>query len=555
VDLGGIMEEPPAGFFSMSRRRKTDSSFKPTPVQAMILHAVESDMDWKHVETLIDVAWSAKSFDASATWDVYGNSMAAAIASAKGGSGHLKHVPTTLLDRILALDPKNLERTNNDGSTAVDLYLDAAAERDSYAYTVLDWWIEHAPRKAFFEWTPRDSYGDIKPFDPAGNHLVKAVLGHEANDSNRHQKETVLPLLFSLGISPNQRDSQGELAFSGMHNPIQWEAFVAAGGDGALVVGGKDDNEDGSHKKRLWNDLVDRRYGEMEKVVRDWAAKHASGDINAKNIADYWELLKDKSKFSVSPGDIIGYLRRHDDFLTLRDADGRNCLTYAIQMHASSWKTLEQKRFSGMLQDVDNNGNTLWYYALLNGKRCTTETVSFLKKNKVPCEVGEDGRGLIAKVLLDPAPGFSSWERLASGPEVGKKIGAALDSEALWAVPADKSAELFEKIFNYASNTNRSLTAEALLELGNAHAHALQDPYVLGAVAALNLKSYKGDKDLARECIDRGGLFALSEEDLEAFKSSISDVALLQSLEATMQRLALRKNADSVERTRSGPRL
>ena len=538
----------------MARRRQTDSSFEPTPVQAMILQAVEKEVDWDHISTLVEMASKAQAFDASVKWDSEGNAMVAAIGAARRGS-YNRHVPPALIEQILKLDPGNLERPNNAGYTAVDLYLDNAAERSSYALDNLGWWIKNAPKQAFLNWAPRSNYGEVEKSDPTGNHLVDMVLSHEMSDDRRNQTNTALPVLFELGISPNLRGRKGEVAFSGMHNAIQWEAFLAAGGNGSLIMGGEKDEENDDHKKTLWNYLVDRRRGEMEQVVRQWAADHASGDISAKDIADYWKLLQDKSKYSVGPGDIIGYLRKHEDFLTLRDEQGRNCLTYGIQMHASSWKTLDQKRFAGMLKDVDNEGNSLWYYALLNGKRCTGETASFLKKNNVPCEVGDDGRGLIARLLLAPAPHFSSWERIAVGQETGKKIAGAIKGEALWAAPDKDGPELFKKIFDYATSSNRSDNAEALLQMANAHVHEIQNIHLLGAVAVLNLKSRNGDIEIARECIDRGGVFPLPQKELEAFLETISDAPLLASLEATRQRATLKKEANQVEQTRSSPRL
>lgn len=518
----------------MNSRRKLYPDFLATPAQSLLLEAAEKEVSWHNISTLIDISKSAGVLDLTMNWDKKGNAFLGAIMNARSFCrSYDKIIPDDFLDQVKALDVQTALRKNQDDRTPLDLCLDNIKEKQYRLSGTLDWWIDNVPRQHFFEWKPRDRYGDIEPAYMDGRHLVDLVFQHERHED---KQETALGQMFALGVSPDLR-VDGTLIYNRMDTIAQWKAFIEAGGDPHAPTKKGDD-------KPLWQDLVDTGSGAFEAHIRSWARDNAGNEIQEKEINEYWSLLHKKADGYVLAADVSSILTDHPDFLTLRDPEGRNCAMYGISMHASAWRVLDQKRFSGILREVDHEGLSLWHYALFKSSNCTKDTVKLLHKNKVPCNLDKNGCGLVASIFTHPrTTNQSDWTIFKMDTDAAKLLGEKflskdLGSDALWEITDEAAPIVFERILQ-STQSSRDETSNALREMINIHIDHINHPLLLGAAALLNLMTYKGDLDIAKKAIDKGGLLPIPDDLMMQLRSDHRKSHVFEALDAYTQKKEL----------------
>lgn len=514
----------------IQRQRSAYIDFTPTPAQELILEAVKKGVSWQNISTLIDISHTAGALDLTIPWDRDGNAFLAAILNEREHSKYGTGIPDYFLNQVKAIDPEVCVRPNLKGRTPVDRHLDLLAAKQYQIKDAMSWWIENVPAAHLLNWQPQDRYGDTEKPSPDGAHLVNLVFLCEKDNYNNSPSE--LRQLFKLGISPALRDEDGDLIYDRIRSLSQWEAFIEAGGDPMQPVSG-------ASSEPLWQRLIDANYDSFEQYLRDWAREHAGGEIKSKEIEEYWDNLE-KKMLSYNPSNIAPILTAHPDFLTLRDDKGRNCAMYGITMHTSAWRTLEQKRFSSMIKEVDHDGLGLWHYALLDGGKCGEDTIKFLSKH-VPCAVAKNGCGLIPNALLYQHSKLQySFQRAAIGREAGALLGKNflanhLGTDALWAISDEAAPAVFDMIIK-SMESGAPKGKESLLEIINPHIDGITNPLLLGAAAALNMEVYKGDLGIAQKAIERGGILPIPDDLMTNLRSDPDHAGIFEVLDKTLDR-------------------
>jgi hypothetical protein len=538
-------------------RTARNTNFTATPIQSLVLAAVDKNLDWVHVETLLEQLEKAGSLDASAVWDDRGNGLLGALLAMYRTQSE-KTPPQSVLSQCLRLDPSALTRQNLAGDTALDLFLDHYAQRESAAARQLPWIIEHADKEALLRWTPMDNHTMRHRFVSPGVGLLH-ILFHVEHYAYSASDNTQLDLVLGLGISPNQRDAKNIMEASGISSAAQWEVFLQSGGDPRLTF--PDDHhhhhETPAPKTTLWEYLVNYRSGELVEVVRQWASANAGDDIASKDIADYWAKLARSADRSVSPTDISAQLRLHPDWLTLRDEQGRTPAMYGIRMHASAWRTLEQKRMAPMLQERDTQGRNLWHYALSRGSHVGSDTVRFLKNAGVSADPSPvTGRGLIASLYLDNdlKEGFRPTEILSRANEVTKTLIKHTTASQWWTMPQADVAPVVAALVEHGFQDKRYHPFDEINELLKAHAKDISDPHLLGLAVLFNLGGYQPDRELLRDCFARGAIFDLNEEKMAALRK-MAEYDLYEEAMSLLEHNKLSSSTPSSPSRKVGPRL
>ena len=497
----------------MARYHTSSSSFTPSPVQDLVLEAAEEGVSWESIGTLLDhlarpnaAGERLPEFAPSAVWDTQGNNLLGAlIKTHRSGYGNA-HVPQPILDRLLKIDPGALLFRNKEGKPPSSLYLSQLADPNRAALATFPWWCKHTPFPLLAEWAPSGQRGEIKAVDSRGGNLADLILTVERHTYDSPSLEhSQIEHVFALGVSPNLIHKNKRPLGDGITHPVQFESFIKAGGDGALMS---------SYDEKpmpLWERLLlGSGAAKLHETVRAWANEQQGDHIRAKDIADYWERLRQAANHSPGANEVAGKMRGHEEFLTLRDDEGRNVCMYGIQMHASSWKTLEQKRFAALLPETDQQGRSLWYYAVLNGPRCGTDTVRFLLTQKVGLKPDQDGRGLLAQVVLSPQKeDLSKYDLLRLTDDTSKKVAKSLTAEQMFGV-SDKEAKTFSNaLINHLDTSVGFRTT--VREFFKAHAAQLHQGPVLGAAALYLALKNDTDTGLALSCMQRGGYFHMDE--------------------------------------------
>lgn len=486
----------------VSHTRSYDPDFEPTRVQAALLNAVEQKVGWDHFSTLLDLARNAPGFDPTVSWDDRGNTMLGAILRMSSrNSSYYGNPSQEVLDQILELDPLAAKRKNIGGIPVVHMALDEMRPGERFILT-LPWWIKHADRQDLLSWVSGDARRyDTKP-DPKGSRLLEMALTAEADKL----PTSALPDLFALGISPNVRfpgqggSPAGSLAASGISSIPQWEAYLAAGGDPTLVVREKDPDYPDLDTP-LWSYLIDRKGEELSKHVAQWARDNVADQLKSKKEHQYWALLEQKANYTSGANEIPGLLISHPEFATLRDGNGRNCLMYGIQMHASAWRALAQKRFAKLLHEKDAVGHSLWHYGMKTEKRMNVDMARLLLDNGVSNPPDIRGRGLVPGFLLAThPPEHYSWKHLRFEKGAAEVIAKELPAHDIWAVSEEEAPKAAQALLHYVmpEQKNVSLQKDArnvLLALATKGNGEGVHPYMLGAMILFSF-AMEGGKHL-----------------------------------------------------------
>lgn len=488
------------------------------PLAEAIMEATEKGVDWTHIEALLSILSKVGQIDAAAKWDKQGRSLLGALMGAHR-SEYDSTVPRSILELALSMDPQALSRKDAGGNTPVDMFLDKLNSNgggNSRFMESVSWWLEHADKKQLLSWVPLDRYGDHMKVEPNGYHVVRAVMSAE-HAQDREIDHSLLGQVSKLGFDLNANSKGRPAPGTWIKHKGQWDAFVAHGGDPYQQV------KDGDDKTRpLWRYVVERGQGSAKDAAKQWALENAGEEMKAKAYNDYWANLKDKARYSsVSPSDIAKHLTKHPDFLTLRDPKGRTPTMYGIQMHGSSFRTLEQKRFVEMNKERDNAGHSLWHYAFSKGKMMGGDMISFLIKSGAPMDPNpKTGRGWLASIVMEFKEGYNhdKWIRDAAGM---KKLVKHSTFEQWWAMAEGDRETVMAGVHELLDDDK---TRQAFNHVVCQFVDQIDDEELVDKALRYNISQYGGDNINAngvKAYFQRGMNTGSLDEDLQKIRGKV----------------------------------
>lgn len=168
-----------------------------------------------------------------------------------------------------------------------------------------------------------------------------------------------------------------------------WEEFLRQNGDPRQEI---------THREKriaLWMKLRDAKDDKLSEAVRDWASKNASDEQQDIEDAEYWRALNSAYEGS----EIAKKMKARAGWESKRDANGRNPMMVSLLRNPVSFSG-----FSGLakvkphLNDIDNDGLSLWFYAALKTSKAPEGIFKWLSSNVNPA-FDKDGRGLFQQVI------------------------------------------------------------------------------------------------------------------------------------------------------------
>lgn len=520
-------------------------------LHSAIIEAAGKGVDWEHVHALVQTLGQEGMIDPAGAWDESGRTLLGALMRAR--SGYDGVVPETLVALVMSMDPQALTRQDPGENTAVDYFLDAFKEDNKNHARWLNarWWFTHAPKAQLLNWVPKNHYGETVDPEPNGFHLVNAVLDIEGEREYRATDHTLLTDLARLGVDMNVRNRTGYHPGNKIKHDIQWEAYLAHGGDPFAMV-----NNDAQEKPPvpLWRYLVDRSYETASKAAQAWAKEHVGDTMKQKLYEDYWAKLAEKQKYGTSPTNIPALVRSHDDYLSLRDPEGRTVAMYIISMHGSAYKTLQQKQYQQMNKERDAHGYSLWHYALSNGKKVGQDALRFLLESQAPMDPNpKTGRGLFPTLLIDFPHKNGIYERYPREVKGLDSILKKTTGEQWWAM-GDGDWELMQDSLNEVlKNADARL---GLVYIACQFIEHIPDAQMREKLMQLNLDGY-GDRINSQGVVkyfELGYADQWEESQVERLKNKLGADAFSQ-VQSTYQARRLDQAAPEANQARKGPRL
>lgn len=533
----------------MRKHARPQSDIQVPALHEAIVEAAQKGVDWDHVQALVHTLGEKGLIDPAGAWDSAGRTLLGALMRARTGYGAV--VPQSLLELAMELDPAALTRKDSGNNTPVDYFLDALDEDDKNLalWTAAKWWLNNAPKSLLLDWVPTDRYGDGMKPEPNGYHLLNTVLDSEKNLDRADY--TLLSDLSRLGVDMNACSHKGYSPANKIKHDIQWETYLALGGSPTAMVGNSNADKP---PVPLWQYLVDCTYDSASKAATAWAKEHVGDTMKQKLYDEYWQLLNEKTKYSPSPAAIPSIVRSHDDYLTLRDKNGRTAAMYVIRMHGSAFKTLQQKQYQSMNKERDNDGYSLWHYALSKGKTLSVEAMRSLLDTGAPLDPNpKTGRGLFPSLLIDFPHQSSIYERYPRDVQGLDRVLKKTTGEQWWAMN-EGDWDLMEKNLDEVLRTKDS--SVGLVYIACQFIDHIPNAAMRDKLMAANLDSY-GSRINAQGVVkyfELGYADQWEADKVERLKNKL-DAESFARVQSVYQARQLDQAAPAVSEARKGPRL
>lgn len=467
-----------------------------TAAQNLVEALVHKNVDWEHIDQVL--ALMPQVLNPGLGWGSYKQPFLSMIAGAMHSNARTSRdlPPEYVLERVLAADPQALTRRDSRGRSATAAVFRAFEEHASTQ--TLGWWLTHAPMEELLAY--RKGWSGSEGGSGADLYSVVIVLDKDRDD----EQPTVLPLLFVRGLDPQLSLKSGYPLAASFNTTAQWNAYLEAGGNPDLTV-----RAGGEAPVPLWKHLIHHASGTHRAELEAWAAANRNDALAAKHLADYWAKLKKSAHGYVNSSEVGGLLMGHPQAPNLTTDEGANPAMFGITMNASAWRTLEQKRYAALLPARDNNGRSLWNYALGYPDKLDNDVFRFLSRHKVSAAPSQvTGRGLLADMVLSRPRDTGAIADLISVPkrEALKGLMSTTTAAQWFAIRAEEEPALVSGLL---ANTSSGMD-DFLMALLKAFPQAELSASLKGAFAVILCPA---ELEQARALMAEGGIIAPADAD------------------------------------------
>ncbi len=355
--------------------------------KAMLLNLVKKGVDWDDIVLILSAFPELLKPD---SWNSDGDGLLGAVLRVCNSDSD--YPSPSFLNKVLSEDPGAISRKNKKGVSPTSAILSGFNNGNTGSLTTRLWWLENAPMEDLLGY--RGEYMDMNTVPGAS---VLSLLFRKDNYYDKELDE--FKVLFKRGVSPNVKYENGNPVAVGINTAHHWQVFMEAGLDPEITY----KNHDNNQTFPLWEYLLKHAASDLKEEIESWAFQNRSEEIKEKKISDYWKVLKEKSEYTVRSAEVSGFLQGHPDWMSLRDEQGRNPTMYALRMNASAWRALDKKSIAPLLHLRDNDGRSLWNYAIGHSGKLEGDAFSFLARVGVSADPSPvTGRGLLADFILNP---------------------------------------------------------------------------------------------------------------------------------------------------------